>query len=211
MVFFSLGLLSVAALFIIRSIKQRDFDSLLFLVLAPILQLAMLLSPKYGPRTLLISAFCLFVPLSSVLLEYLQSPMFALMAIILVAIFVPNPLLVLIFTFVFVAIILLWLTKTKTPLLKASKAAMVVVLVCLSFSHIAKNAYGYYQNLDTHNKNKAAVEQYKKIGGEKLTLQVLPNPNFKYTMPYDDPYHLYWYKIVNDLPEDTEIVFVELN
>lgn len=211
LILFSLSLFIISAFFILKAIKNRDFDNLFFFALAPILQLAMLLSPQYGPRTILISAFCLFIPLSSMLLENLKSPIFIAITIILIAIFVPKPLIIITAALAIGIIAAVWLIIKKSPIVKVVQTVMIAMLVCLSFSHIAQNAYGYYQNLDTHNKNKAAVQQYLKSGGENLTLYVLPNPDFKYTMPYDDNYHLYWYKIINDLPENTEIVFTELN
>lgn len=205
---FALSLCGFTVAAFIKAKDEKSFESIFFLILAPVLQLAMLISPQYGPRTLLISAFCLFIPLSSFIAEYIKQPAFsASIAVILFAFTdAEYPILLLITAIAFAVHHI----KIKNRSSKTS-VTMAIVLICVSFSGVAKNAAGYFENLPAHNYNSKAVASYKSSPPEDKTLILayLPNPDYKYTMPYDDPYHLSWYKVINDLPDDAVIVFVD--
>ena len=201
----TVALLGFTVITVLKAKQEKNFEAVFFLILAPILQLAMLLSPQYGARTLLISAFCLFIPLASFIAEYVKHPVFAAaVAVILFAFTKADYPILLIFTVV--AFGFYYIKKKDEKI----SSALAVLLICVSFSGVAKNAAGYIGNLPALSYNEKAVSAFKENSPEDktLTLTYLPDPDYKYTMPYDDPYHLAWYKIINDLPDDTVIVFV---
>ncbi|HBL83840.1 MAG: hypothetical protein A2Y17_08130 [Clostridiales bacterium GWF2_38_85] len=205
---FAYGIIGFGVVCIIEAFREKDFELPFFVLMTPSMQLAMLISPQYGTRTVLISALLLFVPLIKFILEFINDTAFAAISIVLLFAFTDARYPVL---FVVVAIAFIAskykLFSGKQP----AKYAAVILLVCISFSGMLRTLEGYYRNYSGHVYNREAVEQFKENppDNKTLTLVYLESPDYKYTMPYDDPYHMEWYKVINNLPTDTVIVFVE--
>ena len=85
----------------------------------------------------------------------------------------------------------------------------LIIFTAIAFTGLLRTAEGYKENYPVHIENARLVAEHKrKLSNNGVLLQkYLVNTDYKYTMPYDDPYHLHWYKILNGLDPKTEIIF----
>lgn len=190
--------------YLIVYIKSKDMMGLFFTVMPPLLQCAILVSPEFGPRTALASAVMLFIPTVKFILES-EIPAFALgtFAAALVLISAPGRL-------VTAAVIILAVLCLVFALLKKPEIAVIsILLICSAI--MADRQYelvrGYSANYTVHLRNYENIENYKSEtdSTEPLVIFILPDESCKYTMPYDNPYHEYWFKKAYGLTEETEI------
>ena len=111
-------------------------------------------------------------------------------------------------------LVLITMTALCICLKKLNKYAIasgIILLALLMSDSLSAFIFGYSQNYVIHKENQALLEEYRQDidnGGEHILKQkYLPNVIHKYTMPYDDPYHMYWFKIAKKLPTDTVIIY----
>ena len=194
---------------LIRLIKKGESD-FMFYAGALVLQAAMLVSPQFGPRTVLVSALLVSVPaVKNLSDEKCGAAGFAAAAVPFCIVFslrytgvVP--------VFCAAGAAVVGLTLVRKNKLRA-KELLGVVCVAVMFVRAAVNYAGYAENYVCHEKNAERVKAF--VSGERegteLNLFYLPNSVYKYTMPYDDTYHMWRYKLLYDIPEDTKIVYTE--
>ncbi len=170
----------------VRYFTRGEIDELYFVWCTLAVQGAMLLSPIYGPRTLTISLVTAMVVLTSRILKHKEAAMYILIAVCAFAL-LPNvrisfPVLAVVFALVFISGVMI----TKKPDAK-QLASIAAVAICLAqFSTVAS---GYASNLEVHQMNRENIREFTQNGGDYLVLYYLPYHEYKYTMPYDDPYH----------------------
>lgn len=84
---------------------------------------------------------------------------------------------------------------------------LTALAVVISLAQFGTVPIGYAQNLAVHAANRAQIEAYDPDAGEPLTLYYLANSTYKYTMPYDDPYHQHVLMLLCGFPSDTPVVY----
>ena len=188
---------------LISFFQKENTDNLYFVLLAPLMQCVMLLSPEFGPRTVIISGLLLFVPLTYYIIKYFENIFVWTVLLTLVLIFAPTRE-TLFIVIVFVTSVFWFLLSWRSPSILA-----LIIFIAIAFAGLLRTAEGYKENHPVHIENARLVAEHKrKLSNNGVLLQkYLVNTDYKYTMPYDDPYHLYWYKILNGIDPKTEIIF----
>ena len=201
----ALPILAVMVWTVVRYFRRGKIDDLFFVWCAVAMQCAMAFSPEYGPRTLLISVVSLMIPVVRVFASR-PNPMAFMSAALVVFALMPSymstPLLFIALTVILLAGAFILYSDNMRAL-----AASLAVAVCLG--QFATVAAGYYENVDTLKLNERQVESYDPTSNEPLVLYYLPNAQYKYTMPYDDPYHQRVYLILHGLSPDTPVEYHE--
>ncbi len=201
----ALPILAVMAYTVVRYFRRGKIDDLFFVWCAVAMQCAMALAPEYGPRTLLISVVSLMIPVVRVFASR-PNPMAFMSAALVVFALMPSymstPLLFIALTVILLAGAFILYSDNMRAL-----AASLAVAVCLG--QFATVAAGYYENVETLKLNERQVTSYDPTTNEPLVLYYLPNAQYKYTMPYDDPYHQRVYLILHGLSPDTPVEYHE--
>ena len=201
----ALPILAVMVWTVVRYFRRGKIDDLFFVWCAVAMQCAMAFSPEYGPRTLLISVVSLMIPVVRVFASR-PNPMVFMSATLVVFALMPSymstPLLFIALTVILLAGAFILYSDNIRAL-----AASLAVAVCLG--QFATVAAGYYENVDTLKLNERQVASYDPSANEPLVLYYLPNVQYKYTMPYDDPYHQRVYLILHGLSPDTPVEYHE--
>ena len=201
----ALPILAVMAYTVVRYFRRGKIDDLFFVWCAVAMQCAMAFSPEYGPRTLLISVVSLMIPVVRVFASRPNPMVFMSAALVVFALmpsYMSTPLLFIALTVILLAGAFILYSDNIRAL-----AASFAVAVCLG--QFATVAAGYYENVDTLKLNERQVESYDPTTNEPLVLYYLPNVQYKYTMPYDDPYHQRVYLILHGLSPDTPVEYHE--
>ena len=201
----ALPILAVMVWTVIRYFRRGKIDDLFFVWCAVAMQCAMALAPEYGPRTLLISVVCLMIPVVRVFASRPNPMVFMSAAIVVFALmpsYMSTPLLFIALTVILLAGAFILYSDNIRAL-----AASLAVAVCLG--QFATVAAGYYENVETLKLNERQVTSYDPTTNEPLVLYYLPNVQYKYTMPYDDPYHQRVYLILHGLSPDTPVEYHE--
>ncbi len=191
------------------SFVSKDISVAFFTIMGAAMQGAMLISPEMGPRTLIVTVIFLIIPCSHFVM-YSKSPtisMFVLAALLMfmteIGIIVGSALLLL--------LILAVAMKTVKKARGHGAVFAVLILAVLMCDSLMALLSGYSQNYAFHKENAVLLSEYKQSienGGDHILIQkYLPNGTHKYTMPYDDPYHMHWFKIAKKLPIDTQIIY----
>ena len=180
-----------------------------FTLMALVCQCAMLISPEMGPRTLLISIAFLFIPIALVFTKSEHKELLILLCSALLGLMsVRGRLFMLLFLLISALTIIFYFSKRLKPL---SIIAALALIMLLSANSLYPIISGYAENYVYHKQNSILLDEYKSTmddaDGRTLEQHYLPNVYCKYTMPYDDPYHMHWYKIVKKIPIDTEIIY----
>lgn len=199
-----------AVLLLLKSIRDGENPSVafLFLSLALFCQCAMLVSPEMGPRTMFITLVFLSVASLSLFFsaasEKPRSPL--LVSVLVLALGTPlGTAAKTVFTFAALLCSLLLTIKRKT----LGKASAVVIACLLMINALSAFYVGYGENYPIHKANETRIAEYRKNreSGE-LVLTELPNDTYRYAMPYNDTYQMYWYKKAHGLGAKTDVVFV---
>lgn len=201
----ALPILAVMVWTAVRYFRRGKIDDLFFVWCAVAMQCAMAFSPEYGPRTLLISVVSLMIPVVRVFASRPNPMVFMSAAIVVFALmpsYMSTPLLFIALTVILLAGAFILYSDNIRAL-----AASLAVAVCLG--QFATVAAGYYENVETLKLNERQVESYDPTTNEPLVLYYLPNVQYKYTMPYDDPYHQRVYLILHGLSPDTPVEYHE--
>lgn len=201
----ALPILAVMAYTVVRYFRRGKIDDLFFVWCAVAMQCAMAFSPEYGPRTLLVSVVCLMIPVTRVFASRPNPIVFMSAALVVFALmpsYMSTPLLFVGLTIILLAGAYMLFSDNMRAL-----AASLAVAVCLG--QFATVAAGYYENVETLELNERQVTSYDPTSNEPLVLYYLPNVQYKYTMPYDDPYHQRVYLILHGLSPDTPVEYHE--
>ena len=201
----ALPILAVMVWTVIRYFRHGKIDDLFFVWCAVAMQCAMALAPEYGPRTLLISVVSLMIPVVRVFASRPNPMVFMSAALVVFALmpsYMSTPLLFIALTVILLAGAYILFSDNIRAL-----AASLAVAVCLG--QFATVAAGYYENVETLKLNERQVASYDPSANEPLVLYHLPNVQYKYTMPYDDPYHQRVYLILHGLSPDTPVEYHE--
>lgn len=201
----ALPILTVMVWTVVRYFKRGRIDDLFFVWCAVAMQCAMAFAPEYGPRTLLVSVVCLMIPAARILSSRPNPIVFASAALVVFALlpnYMSTPLLFAAVTVIILTIAYILFRENINAL-----AAAFTVAICLG--QFATVAAGYHENVDTLRLNESQVTSYDPTSTEPLVLYYLPNAQYKYTMPYDDPYHQRVYLILHGLSPDTPVEYHE--
>lgn len=188
-------------------VKTKKTESAFFIIMAAVAQGAMLISPEMGPRTLIISVIFLIIPTSIYVCET-KKPIISCLVIVTLLSFmtVAGPLLITLLA-ILVTLTLVFAFVKKLRSLALPAAFLIITLLILDSLGATLN--GYTENYAVHKENEALLLEYRETlsdGGEHILRQkYLPNGIYKYTMPYDDTYHLYWFKVAMKIPTDTDV------
>lgn len=188
--------------------KKMPSAAFLFTFLASVCQCAMLVSPEMGPRTVFITLIFLSVAALSLLFaaaeEKPRSPL--LVSVLVLALGTPlGTAAKAAFTAVALLCSVLLTIRRKT----LGTAAALVIACLLMVNALSAFYVGYAENYPIHKANDARIAEYRnnKESGE-LVLTELPNDTYRYAMPYNDPYQMYWYKKAHRLDTKTDVTFV---
>ena len=176
-----------------RYFTRGEIDELFFVWCAAGMQIIMLISPEYGPRTLTISLVSLAVALVKRLADD-NSPeikfFIGFLAFALTPYYVKETgSVMLIFAGILIlSLIILRAGCEKRPELTKIAGAFALAASLSQFSAVA---IGYAGNLPVIGLNKQSVENYlaEETPPSSIIFYYLPNDNYRYTMPYDNPYH----------------------
>lgn len=200
--------LSDTVYFFIESKRTGNFAGLFFTVIPPMLQAAMLVSPEFGARTVLVSALTLFVPMILLLLRS-ENRLLCCTAlpVVLLAVSIPGN-----FVIVVIAVIFAFFIASLFVPGARFAAVPIILIFCAVLMLDREYAFvcGYRENYAVHEQNRQLISEYIENGdtSEPLTLYYLKNDVYKYTMPYDDPYHTHWFKRAYRIPNEAEVVFI---
>ncbi|MBQ7793534.1 MAG: hypothetical protein IJ366_03345 [Clostridia bacterium] len=91
---------------------------------------------------------------------------------------------------------------------------MPVLVICAAFAAYGVMNYietyvGYNANFPITAKNEEKIAEYLNAPSETLEQYTLPYPDHCWSMPYQSSYHLYYYKVHYNLPENTEIIWIQ--
>ena len=149
-------------------------------------------SPEFGPRTLLISLCCLIVPVarkdSRLFRDRENSSCGGLRMPDLrpgCRWYVSSYKMLIDVTIVLSIIAIIYNIK-KSDFLPKTAMAFTLSLCLAQFSTVAA---GYGKNYAVLNEDYRILSDYAKSPTGEITLYVLPNSQYKYTMPYNDKYH----------------------
>ncbi|MBQ0009543.1 MAG: hypothetical protein KBS76_00360, partial [Ruminococcus sp.] len=184
-----------------------DGDLAFFPLIAGILQICMLASPEYGGRIILVSAVLLFVPILHTV-AYSEKKMFPLLTMALCAAVLLDYGKFMFLILCVLAAVFLFTLLCENP--KAAAAVLLLVLTLFCFDRLWFFVCGYAENVPTYEANVEQIEDWKAAGDEEAILPQFyaKNMEFKFILPYNNvPYHWYWYKIYNQLPENTQMQF----
>lgn len=107
----------------------------------------------------------------------------------------------------FTAILFAHLLETKNRFINFIEKVFYIFLVIISSFNILNIYRNYKITNEIQNKNIKIIEEYKKTNSnEELELSKLKDDNFGWSMPYNSPYHEYWYKVYYKIPE-TKIIW----
>ena len=187
--------------------KRGEIDNLFFVWCAVAMQGAMLFSPVFGQRTLTISLVCLCIPMVRVLIKLHRAELYAAIALVLFLLLPPYmaapSAFALILAIIAAVLITLYAKFGKSANITAFIACFALAVCLAQFSTVA---IGYYGNVAVNELNRRQIEEYKESDRSTgLVLYYLPNVAYKYTMPYDDPYHRQMLLILCGLGPDTQV------
>ncbi|MBQ8508804.1 MAG: hypothetical protein IJ493_02745 [Clostridia bacterium] len=192
---------------VVRYFRDGEIDELFFVWCAVAVQTAMLVSPEFGPRTILISAVMLMVPVVRWIVKYRGRGLYMALAGL---VFTLLPSYMVSAGGFVILLVLLVLASAGLAYLVRGKQAQIggLALLCLCLAQFGSVTMGYRDNAAVHERNAAQVAAYKASDrSEPLVLYYLNNGWYKYTMPYDDPYHQGVLMLLCDLPSDTPVVY----
>lgn len=201
-----LPLAAVMVYTVVHYFKNGEIDALFFVWGAVAMQGAMLFSPIFGQRTLIISLICLCVVVVRMLLKWHCTALYAAIAVLLFALlpsYMAAPTLFAAILAAATAVAVIVFRKERTVPSRVPVACFTLAIALAQFSTVAA---GYYGNVAINERNRQQIEEYK--AGEQsegLVLYYLPNVQYKYTMPYDDRYHQQMLLLLCGLSPETQV------
>lgn len=175
----------------VRYFTKGEVDELYFIWCAVAMQLAMLASPQYGARTLIISLTTLIIPIVTRIIENDSTSLrlvLGALSIMTIPWYMNTPAKMLA---IFAAVLILSIIICQISEQPNIKKIAGCVWLSAAIAQFSTVAFGYYGNISTNEKNKTNIENYLKESEppSSLILYYLPNDMYRYTMPYDDKYH----------------------
>jgi len=193
----------------IRLIKKKE-QTFIFYSGAIVLQLAMLVSPQFGSRTVFISAILLFIAAFRDMASSARACQSAALglfatAVTAVAYFHGHSGVWAVLLFAVATCIMILLLK-KIP----SHSLAVIATVAVCFCGLWRVYEGYAENYEIHQQNEAIVSEYLlgDMTEDTLYLYYPRNNTHRYTMPYDNEYHMFRYKELYGIPSLVELVYI---
>ncbi|MCR5457202.1 MAG: DUF6056 family protein [Clostridiales bacterium] len=175
---------------------------ILILLLALVMQGAMLISPIYGGRTTLASGLLLMVLSGKIIVDSSGMKVGILAAMLTFGLSVGIW---------YVAVLSLAGFYLIALYADKSTLKLVPVLVVLACMILLRNqltvALGYAENHRVIKENYKLIEEFKNSEDEVLEQHYLINGYYKYTMPYESSYHEWWYKKLNGIGEEVPIKY----
>lgn len=103
--------------------------------------------------------------------------------------------------------------------LRKGTAARILTAGCLAAVCAAQLLCGadtarrYLENVPAYRENARCVEEWKAANDPDAPLIFVHprNEQYHYILPYESPYHAMWYKILNGIPQETEIRYDWMN
>ncbi len=185
-----------------------------FSVAAVAIQGAMLISPEMGPRTVFASIVFLSISAVWLIVTSEKTTISSLMLAMSLFFMTPAGAALVLLLFVCAVILAFSILTKKQSLMPALTASVSLVLAFLMLTSLSHTLSGYKENKEIHMENDRLVSLYKDSlkndpeASKTLRLKYLKNGIYKYAMPYEDPYQMYWYKrSVGLIPEETEIIY----
>ncbi len=174
----------------VRYFTCREIDELFMVWCAFSMQAAMLISPEFGSRTLYMSAVALTVALAGRLMRLSSAGLYMLLGAV-VLVMLPDAFIGsgAVLALMPAAIVLTGLVALGLG--RASSARLAGALVfglCMARYTIITDAYvGNIPVLELNRKQ--LTEAAERGESESVILYYLPNEFYRYTLPYDNPYH----------------------
>ncbi len=188
-------------------LKTKDPVPSFFTVMAAVMQGAMLVSPEMGPRTVIVSVIFLIIPTAFAVSKSKNPLPPCLILAALMGLMTNIGHIVAALLFISIAAVLLCVAVKKLNIFASS--GVLLILTLLMLDSLSATLTGYNENYAVHKENARLLTEYRQTletdNDHILIQKYLPNGTHKYTMPYDDPYHMYWFKIAMKLPVDTTI------
>ena len=190
----ALLLIPIAAALIytaIRYFTAGEIDELYFVWCAVAMQCAMSLSPEFGPRTLTMSLAALLIPLTRRIIKHDSVCLRALLGLTAFAMLpehITDPRLTVI---IVAAVLVISIALSRLLGHEDLKQIMGCLALSICLAQFSSVAAGYYDNLPVHELNRRQIETYlaEETPPDSLVLYYLPYGQYRYTMPYDNPYH----------------------
>ena len=175
---------------------------IIILVLALVMQGAMLISPIYGGRTTLASGLLLMV-LSGKLIVDSAGIKVGILAAMLTFGFSIGIWYVALLSLAGFYLVALYSEKTSIKLVP-----ILVVLACMILLRNQLTvALGYAENHRVIVENQKLIETFNQSEEDVLEQHYLINGYYKYTMPYESSYHEWWYKKLKGIGEEVPIKY----
>ena len=175
----------------VKYFKEHEIDELYFVWCAVAMQCAMLLSPEFGPRTLTMSLVTICVPLVRRVIEldsiWLRFSLAGIAFVLLPWYLKFTGLLVLVFIGVFIVGMVVCGLIGQNGLSEIAGC----VFIALALAQFSTVAAGYHGNVAVLEMNQANIEAYlaEDEPPSSIIFYYLPYEQYRYTMPYDNPYH----------------------
>jgi len=196
--FISTELLVFAVPALLLYFTKKDKILLFALILAFGSQLAMSVSPVYGPRVV-----CSFIFMTIVYIcrafALAKCPTSAALA---AGVMLYDSGSLLLMPLPFIAVLLQLLRRYKLAAL--ASAAAILAAVSLNWQSLAVRTY---ENGAVYRENLKAIAAYDLDCGSPLVQKKLPNEYSTWVMPYHNAYYDNYYKLTYNLPQSVEIVW----
>lgn len=219
-IFVILSFIIDSVYFLIFFIKKREAAPLFFTVMSVGLQAAMLISPEMGPRTVIASVVLISVSTAFLVSQASKTlaeadtqkvkvrPSCAILAFS-IPLCIASRSGVLVSALVALLCVAMVISKYFKAFRTVAPLCAVLIAMVFSLDMLKSSVVGYGENMTIYRENQNAISEYIEAGNSEkvLKLKYLKNDTYKYTMPYDSTYHLYWYKIVNRLDTNITLIF----
>lgn len=168
-------------------------------------QLMMTISPVFGYRTVLPSIISLFVIIIYSILNNWDNKYLTLLGGVISVLSTHS-----IYLLIFFIILSIALAKNKKLFKLTVRIATIFLVSLLTLNAIKNNFEGYKKNSVINEYNLNSIDKFKNQNNSKeLILKKLIDDKYGYLMIYESEYHVKYFKIYYDLPENINIIFEE--
>lgn len=197
---------------VVKYFREKDIETLFFVWCAVAMQVAMSFSPVFGPRNLLISVCCLLIPISKIISENRNAWGYAafggvIAGFSLLPTYISSEKLLILMTIIMSLILIIIIFKKEDITI----VIMPIIAISLFTSQFATVAAGYSKNADALRKNYELLADYSLNPTGELKLFILPESQYKYTMPYNGEYHQRVLLELYGIDPSTPVHYVEYN
>ena len=165
----------------------------------------MTISPVFGYRTVLPSIISLFVIIIYSILNNWDNKYLTLLGGVISVLSTHS-----IYLLIFFIILSIALAKNKKLFKLTVRIATIFLVSLLTLNAIKNNFEGYKKNSVINEYNLNSIDKFKNQNNSKeLILKKLIDDKYGYLMIYESEYHVKYFKIYYDLPENINIIFEE--